>query len=120
MSRTVPGTCGGSPVSRNPRQAWPSGGSESPISVSKKPWPRMSSVGCANSSSAGSDHLETDALAVGEDEVAADDLAQQRVERVDRLGGLGQHGVGRVRHGVHREGLRRSGQGVRTSLYRQM
>ena len=35
-------------------------GSEPPISVSKKPLPRMSSAGCRNSSSAGSDHLETD------------------------------------------------------------
>ena len=60
------------------------------------------------------------ALAVGEDEVAVDDLAQQRVERVDRLSGLRQDGVGRIRHGVHRGGSPESGQGVRTSLYRQM
>ena len=59
-------------------------------------------------------------LAVGQDEVAADDLAQQRVERVRRLGGFGQHGVGRVRHGVHRRGLRESRQGVRTSFHRQI
>src|SRR5262249_23613564 len=43
----------------NPRQAWPPGGSEPPISVSKKPWPRISSAARPNNSSAGSDHLET-------------------------------------------------------------
>ncbi len=60
------------------------------------------------------------ALAIGEDEIAVDDLAQQRVERVDRLSGLRQDGVGRIRHGVHRGRSPESGQGVRTSLYRQM
>ena len=45
-------------------------------------------------------------LAVGQDEVAADDLPQQRVQRVDRLscGGTGQHGVRRARRGV-RQGV---------------
>src|SRR3954447_1028384 len=58
-SSTVPGAWGGSPRSRNPRHAWPPGGSEPPTSVSKKPWPRISSLARPNSSSAGSDHLET-------------------------------------------------------------
>ena len=59
ISSTVPGACGGSPRSRKPRHAWPPGGSVPPISVSKNPWPRISSLARPNSSSAGSDHLET-------------------------------------------------------------
>ena len=60
VSVTEPGTRGGSPRSRNSRQAWPAGGIWPPIRVSKKLLPRMSSAGWSNSSSAGSDHLETD------------------------------------------------------------
>ena len=60
VSFTEPGTRGGSPRSRNSRQAWPSGGSWPLIRTSKKLLPSMSSAGRPNSSSAGSDHLETD------------------------------------------------------------
>ena len=59
------------------------GGSAPPISVSKKPWPRMSSAGCAEQQLGRLGPLGDRPLAVGEDEVAVDDLPQQRVERVD-------------------------------------
>ena len=58
-SWTLPGTRGGSPASRNIRQAWPAGDSAPPISVSKKLSPRISSAARPNSSSAGSDHFDT-------------------------------------------------------------
>ena len=60
VSSTVPGTRGGSPRSRNSRQAWPAGGIEPPISVAKKFCVRIASAGWSKSSSAGSDHFETD------------------------------------------------------------
>ena len=57
---TRPGTVGASPVSRNERQDWASALSAWSSSVPKNDWPRISWAGRPNSSSAGSDHLETE------------------------------------------------------------
>ena len=55
-----PAAVGASPASRKRRHDSAAAGTGAWISVSKNDWPRMSSAGRPNSSSAGSDHLETD------------------------------------------------------------
>ena len=57
---TRPGAVGGSPFSRNAFQDCASAPSAGSSSVPKNDWPRISCAGRPNSSSAGSDHLETE------------------------------------------------------------
>ena len=57
---TRPGTVGAVPSSRKLRHVWAAAGRGSSTSVPKNDWPRISCAGRPNSSSAGSDHLETE------------------------------------------------------------
>ena len=57
---TRPDASGASPASRKRRQDSAAAGTGDWISVAKNDWPRTSVAGRPNSSSAGSDHLETD------------------------------------------------------------
>ena len=60
LTSTRPGASGASPASRKRRQDSAAGGTGDSISVAKNDWPRTSAEGRPKSSSAGSDHLETD------------------------------------------------------------
>jgi hypothetical protein len=60
VTSTRPGTVGASPASRKRRQVSAAAGTGALISVWKKDWPSTSAAGRPNSSSAGSDHFETE------------------------------------------------------------
>ena len=57
---TRPAAVGASPASRKRRHDSAAGGTGALTSVEKKDWPSTSAAGRPNSSSAGSDHLETE------------------------------------------------------------
>jgi hypothetical protein len=60
VTSTRPAAVGASPASRKRRQVSATAGIGALISVWKKDWPSTSAAGRPNSSSAGSDHFETE------------------------------------------------------------